>query len=137
MKIVYTYKCENCGEVFSSNRTIDDDLLHCPGCSGQQVTQVIPANMNKWNWGGFWLPFWWGLSFRQYWVLIALIFPPAYLVFMIWFGSFGNSIAWGAGRFIESEDFWRCQQIWAKWGWALFVFRVIFIMTLFLRGALS
>ena len=72
----------------------------------------------QWHWGGFLLPFFWGLSHKQLWVLLMLI--PFLgilieLVFSIYFGINGHRIAWDSGRFSSEDECIACQRIWLTW----------------------
>ncbi len=88
----------------------------------------------QWHWGGFLLPFLWGLSHRQWWVLLMLIPYVGILielVFCIYFGINGHKIAWDSGRFSSEEECIACQRIWLNWSVALVIISFILSFIIF------
>jgi hypothetical protein len=129
--------------------------------------QEVPAEIKGgWNWGAFWLPFFWGLSHRTYQTLIvfglaaisitsAIIFAsqelphdsrPGLVViglwllgfpFSVWFGLKGNEWAWINRKFQNIEDFHSVQHIWAAWAKVLFALNVIGVIIFFIYAAVA
>ena len=70
------------------------------------------------------MPFLWGLSHKQWWVLLMLIPYVGLLIelgFSIYFGISGHKIAWDSGRFSSEEECIACQRIWLNWSVALVI----------------
>lgn len=106
------------------NKIQPKDPIKTELASYEQPKLGYPASIEgfHWNWGGFLLPLFWGLSHRKYWVLLMLI-PYIGLLFNIWysidFGVNGHKIAWNSGRFSSETEHIACQRIWLYWSVAV------------------
>jgi Pentapeptide repeats (8 copies) len=97
--------------------------------SGQGKSSIVPAEIRKWNWGGFLLPGFWFLSnqvWGGFWLWILVMIPGfnalAILCFAIAFGANGNEYAWKSRRWNSIQDFRAHQRAWAIAGFALWGF---------------
>lgn len=106
----------------------------------------FPDEIKGWNWGAFWLSFFWGIAHRA-WLVVA-VFAIAYatqfiiprsgpigwlptlveLAVAIYLGIVGNRWAWKHRRFKDINQFRAVQHRWAAIGLGLLVlFLIIFI----------
>jgi hypothetical protein len=88
--------------------------------SGRGADAVVPHQIQRWNWGAFFLTFIWGLRHRVYSSLFVFV-PFVGLFVPILLGLNGNELAWRAVRWNSIEEFLRVQRSWSKWGIGLFV----------------
>ncbi|MEP9374074.1 cytochrome c oxidase assembly factor Coa1 family protein [Mesorhizobium sp. KR1-2] len=72
----------------------------------------IPAELNRWNWGAFFLNWIWGIGNSTYIALLALI-PLVNIVMMIVLGARGSRWAWRNRYWRDAEHFRRTQRNWA------------------------
>jgi Cytochrome oxidase complex assembly protein 1 len=77
--------------------------------------KVIPAEIDRWNWGAFLLNWIWGVGNNTFIALLTLI-PVFGLVMMFVLGAKGSGWAWRNGRWDGVEHFKRVQRSWAIWG---------------------
>jgi len=110
-----------------------------------------PAEIARgWNWGAFWLPFFWGMSHRTYQTLLVFGLALATLCvdgvlftsksnmlpqigfasallwlagipLSIWYGARGNEWAWQNRTFQSVDEFRSIQKVWATWAVVIFV----------------
>ena len=76
---------------------------------------VIPAYLNKWNWGAFFLNWVWGLGNNVY-VALLMFIPGINLIMPFVLGRKGNQWAWKNGNWASEADFLRTQKIWSRVG---------------------
>jgi hypothetical protein len=76
---------------------------------------VVPAEIDRWNWGGFLLSWIWGIGNNTYIALLALI-PLFGLIMPFVLGARGSRWAWRNGRWDSVDHFKRVQRAWAIWG---------------------
>jgi hypothetical protein len=88
--------------------------------SGQGKDSEVPAEIQTWNWGAFFLNGLWGLFNRTYIALLCGIpivgIPMAFVL-----GFKGNEWAWQNKRWKSIEQFQRVQKRWAIAGIILFL----------------
>jgi len=94
--------------------------------SGQGENTQIPEEIDRWNWGAFFLNAIWGVGNKTYLALLALI-PIINIFVIIALGFNGNKWAWRNKRWNSVEHFKSVQQKWTYAGYAacaiyLFVF---------------
>lgn len=83
----------------------------------------IPPELNRWNWGAFFLNWIWGIGNSTYIALLALI-PGINLIMMIVLGWKGSRWAWKNRYWKDAEHFRATQRKWALWGaivWAVVI----------------
>lgn len=77
--------------------------------------RTIPAEIDRWNWGAFFLNWIWGIGNNTYVALLALI-PFFGFIMLFVLGAKGSVWAWRNGRWDSVEHFKRVQRRWAIWG---------------------
>jgi hypothetical protein len=77
--------------------------------------KVIPAEIDRWNWGAFLLNWIWGVGNNTFIALLTFI-PVFGLIMMFVLGAKGSGWAWRNGRWDSVEHFKRVQRLWAIWG---------------------
>ncbi len=98
--------------------------------SGQGKTAVVPPEINRWNWGAFFLNWIWGLGNNT---LIALLAMVPFLSFVMIFvlGAKGSAWAWQNKKWDSVEQFQSVQRQWAKWGLILWLAVIVAIAAMF------
>lgn len=108
--------------------------------SGQGAAAVIPPELDRWNWGAFFLNWIWGIGNNSYIALLMFV-PGVNFVMLFVLGFKGNKWAWRNKRWQDIEHFKRVQRKWAIAGViaviALIGFGVAtyFIVTAVLKGS--
>lgn len=75
------------------------------------------------NWGGFLLPFWWGIAHSAWlWVVVSLFVP---LISSIVLLIKGNDIAFENRQFESMEEFESVQKAWTRWGIGVNIFLIL------------
>jgi hypothetical protein len=75
----------------------------------------IPRELDRWNWGAFFLNWIWGLGNSTY--IALLMFVPLVNIIMIFvLGARGSAWAWKNKPWRDVEHFKRVQKAWAIWG---------------------
>lgn len=77
--------------------------------------KVVPAEIDRWNWGAFLLNWIWGVGNGTFIALLTLI-PFFGLIMPFVLGAKGSGLAWRNGRWDSVEHFKRVQRLWAIWG---------------------
>jgi hypothetical protein len=77
--------------------------------------RVIPAEIDRWNWGAFLLSWVWGIGNSTFIALLTFV-PFLGLVMPFVLGAKGSGWAWRNGRWDSVEHFKRVQRLWAIWG---------------------
>jgi len=98
--------------------------------SGQGDNAVVPAEIDRWNWGAFLLNWIWGIGNNT---LIALLMfvPLVNFVMLFMLGFKGSDWAWRNKRWDSIEQFRRVQRSWARWGVVVWVGWLAFMLGLF------
>lgn len=81
----------------------------------------VPAEVQGWNWGAFFLTWIWGICNGTFISLLSLI-PGVHFIMMIVLGIKGNEWAWKSKDWPSVEAFHRAQRKWAIWAisiWAI------------------
>ena len=89
----------------------------------QQMPTEIPRELDRWNWGAFFLNWIWGIGNSTYIALLALI-PGINIVMMVVLGLKGSRWAWRNRYWKDAEHFRITQRRWAQWGaviWAVVI----------------
>lgn len=80
----------------------------------------IPAELDRWNWGAFFLNWIWGIGNSTFIALLALI-PGINLIMMIVLGLRGSRWAWRNRAWRDAAHFRRSQRHWAIAGLVIWV----------------
>jgi len=81
--------------------------------------------IRRWNWGAFALPLFWSAAMNQ-WLWFALCFVPCVsIVVPFYLGIKGNELAWESRTWASYSHFKSTQDVWNKWGIAIFIIVVI------------
>lgn len=87
---------------------------------GQPKDTPIPPELDRWNWGAFWLNWIWGIGHSTY--IALLMFVPFVGIVMIFvLGAKGSKWAWKNRLWENEEHFIRTQRKWARFGLGIFV----------------
>lgn len=96
--------------------------------SQQDITDSVPAEIDKWNWGAFFLNGIWGLGNKTYIALLAFV-PVINVVMMFVLGYKGNKMAWKNKEWESVEHFKSVQRNWNIAGFfALVLYVFLFIL---------
>jgi len=88
--------------------------------SGLGPMARVPAEIDHWNWGAFFLNWIWGIGNNT--LIALLIFVPFFgLVMPFVLGAKGSAWAWRNKRWRDIAHFKSVQRVWAIWGAAIFV----------------
>jgi hypothetical protein len=80
----------------------------------------IPAELDRWNWGAFFLNWIWGIGNSTYIALLALI-PVVNIVMIFVLGARGSRWAWRNRYWRDPEHFRRTQRNWAIAGLLIWI----------------
>jgi hypothetical protein len=97
--------------------------------SGQGKNAPVPSEIDRWNWGAFFLSFVWGIANN---VLISLLMFVPCIVFVMPFvlGARGSRWAWQNRRWKSVDQFQRVQRQWAQIAFALLGLGLTFCVAL-------
>lgn len=98
--------------------------------SGQGALATVPAEIDRWNWGAFFLNWIWGVGNNTFIALLMFI-PVANFVMPFVLGVKGSAWAWRNKKWESVEEFKRIQRKWAKWSFILLGLMVPFCIALF------
>lgn len=103
--------------------------------SGQGKAVVVPAEVDRWNWGAFLLNWIWGIGNNT---LIALLMfvPVVNMVMPFILGAKGSAWAWQNKRWASVDEFRRVQRNWAIWGLVIDLL-VVVVFAAFIFGIMS
>lgn len=94
----------------------------------QDIIDSVPAEIDEWNWGAFFLNGIWGLGNKTYIALLAFV-PVINVVMMFILGFKGNKMAWKNKDWESVEHFKSVQRYWNIAGFvAMALYLFIFIM---------
>ena len=90
--------------------------------AGQSLNQPaeIPAELDRWNWGAFFLNWIWGIGNSTFIALLALI-PIVNLIMIFVLGARGSRWAWQNRAWRDAEHFRKTQRNWAIAGLVVWV----------------
>ncbi|EHK56193.1 cytochrome c oxidase assembly factor Coa1 family protein [Allomesorhizobium alhagi] len=80
----------------------------------------IPSELDRWNWGAFFLNWIWGIGNSTYIALLALI-PVVNIVMIFVLGARGSRWAWRNRYWRDTEHFRRAQRNWAIAGLLIWI----------------
>jgi hypothetical protein len=90
----------------------------------------IPPEINRWNWGAFFLNWIWGIGNNTYIALLTFV-PFVGIVMPFVLGAKGSAWAWRNGRWDSVEHFKRVQRRWAIWGLVIFIASIALFGSIF------
>ncbi|WP_421912603.1 cytochrome c oxidase assembly factor Coa1 family protein [Mesorhizobium sp.] len=90
--------------------------------AGQPLNEPaeIPAELDRWNWGAFFLNWIWGIGNSTFIALLALI-PVVNIIMIIVLGARGSRWAWRNRAWRDAEQFRKTQRNWAIAGLVVWV----------------
>jgi hypothetical protein len=93
--------------------------------------KIVPAEIDRWNWGAFLLNWIWGVGNNTYIALLTLIPFFGLIIMPFVLGAKGSGWAWRNGRWDSVEHFKRVQRAWAIWGAAIWLGSIVLFGGLF------
>lgn len=91
--------------------------------SGYGAFVDVPEEVEKWNWGAFWLTWLWGYKNEVMIGFLGLI-PIVNIVIMFYLGKNGNRLAWQNRHWAHLSDFEKSQKRWGVAGLVLAPFLI-------------
>src|SRR5690242_9695543 len=91
---------------------------------------LVPAEIDRWNWGAFLLNWIWGVGNNTFIALLTLV-PVIGWVMPFVLGAKGSAWAWRNGRWDSIAHFKRVQRLWAIWGAVLWLVGILFFSGIF------
>lgn len=111
---------QSIAQVINSNRV---NSIHLQNSSSDISTKE--PNLDKWNWGAFFIYHFWGFGNGTWWLfLIGLFFGWTFIPNII-MGIYGTRMAWRNKSWSSVEAFEQTQHTWACWGVGLFCFGIL------------
>jgi hypothetical protein len=101
------------------------------------VDKNIPAEIKKFNWGAFFLTFFWSVR-HGVWVGLLAVLPFFGLIMGLFLGFKGNALAWEINMYTSTEEFISSQKLWGIIGvsfWLLFA--AVFVYSVFFSGTIK
>lgn len=95
----------------------------------------IEKELSKWNWGAFFLNWFWGIFNKSYLALFALV-PFLGAIWAVVCGLKGNEWAWKNKKWGSIEHFRKDQREWAMIGTLLFGIPLIICLLIFIFGTI-
>lgn len=80
----------------------------------------IPRELDRWNWGAFFLNWIWGIG-NSTWIALLTFVPVVGLVMMFVLGARGSRWAWRNRAWRDAEHFRKTQRAWAIAGLAVWL----------------
>ena len=132
-------KCKHCGEMLDYNENSQPVRQISNNYNYKKQPKELPYELQRFNWGAFFLTWMWGLGNNSKITLWALVvFIPyigwiASLPICIWFGIKGNEWAWRNMRWKNVAHFNAVQRNWVL---GAFIWLLIILVTLFFYAAI-
>ena len=82
--------------------------------SGQGASATVPAEIDRWNWGAFFLNWIWGIGNNTFIALLMFV-PLVNVVMAFVLGAKGSAWAWRNKRWDSVAQFKAVQRKWALW----------------------
>jgi len=95
--------------------------------SGTGPSAVVPAEIDRWNWGAFLLSWIWGIGNSTYIALLCFV-PFVGIVMPFILGAKGSAWAWRNRRWESVEKFKSVQRTWALVGLVLLLLNILLIV---------
>jgi hypothetical protein len=100
--------------------------------SGHGEFAIVPAEINGWNWGAFWLTWIWGIANKSY-ISFLVFLPVANIIMPFYLGARGNELAWKNTYWNDVEEFKTVQKKWSRGAW-IYTIIVAVLFTLGIVG---
>jgi hypothetical protein len=105
--------------------------------SGQGPGAIVPAEIQGWNWGAFFMGWIWGIA-HSTWIAFLAFIPIVGVVMPFVLGAKGNEWGWQNRRFEGGvEEFKQTQRVWAIVGLvicAVSILSYVFIFSAMIAG---
>ena len=98
--------------------------------SGGGSSAVVPAEIDRWNWGAFLLNWIWGIGNSTF-IAFLMFVPFVNMVMPFVLGAKGSAWAWRNKRWENVEAFKTTQRKWVRWGLAAICMFIILFAGLF------
>ncbi len=102
------------------------------GQANQYSQSEIDSELERWNWGGFFCNWLWGVFNGIYWPLFIILIAGvpylgqvATLCLSVYLGLNGSKMAWRSGKYTDFAKFRQIQKNWAIGGAVWFIISVI------------
>ncbi|MBI2771165.1 MAG: hypothetical protein HYX47_16190 [Burkholderiales bacterium] len=98
--------------------------------SGHGPMSAVPPEIDRWNWGAFFLNWIWGIG-NNTWIALLMFVPFANMVMPFVLGAKGSAWAWRNKKWDSVEHFRRVQRKWAVWSlvaWLAFIALIVAIV---------
>lgn len=116
------------GRAYSPPTTLPDGYSDYPQY-GSGYYDTVPPEIKVWNWGAFFLTFFWAIAMNQWlWVVLAIIgafIPLGGLAICVICGIMGNEMAWRSRQWDSVGHFMDTQAVWNRWGCGCGLFIII------------
>lgn len=93
----------------------------------EKLPQEIPAHLDRWNWGAFFLNWIWGIGNSTF-IAFLMFVPLVNFVMPFVLGAKGSKWAWENRYWKDEEHFKSTQRKWAFGALALFIGIIIFVV---------
>jgi hypothetical protein len=93
--------------------------------SGQGIAAVVPPELDRWNWGAFFLNWIWGIGNNTFIALLMFV-PVVNMVMPFVLGVNGSAWAWRNKRWESVDHFRRVQRNWAIGGVVAIIALIVF-----------
>ncbi len=95
--------------------------------SGMGKETLVPPEINKWNWGAFFLNWIWGIGNKSY--ITFLMFVPFFFIIIPFVSGFkGNTWAWRNKKWDSIDQFINVQRKWSIAGFIIIPSFIVFIV---------
>ncbi len=88
------------------------EIINNSGCGINNYKEQVPDELLGWNWGAFFMPWFW-LWTNQVWIGLICFFPSVGWIMTILLGAKGNEWAWKSRRWRSIQHFKEHQRGWA------------------------
>jgi len=115
------------------NNVENSNPIQTTGQEQAQNKEDVPKEIQRWNWGAFFLTWIWGIG-NNVWIALLSFIPGVGFIMAIVLGIKGSEWAWKAKKYNSVEEFKNVQKKWSIWGLILFI---LFFLLGFASGFLS
>ncbi len=96
--------------------------------SGHGISATLPGEIDRWNWGAFFLHWLWGIGNNTF-IAFLMFIPFLNVIMMFVLGAKGSSWAWRNKKWESVEQFKAVQRKWAISGLIVHIVFIIFIIS--------
>jgi|WetSurMetagenome_2_1015567.scaffolds.fasta_scaffold76217_2 hypothetical protein len=113
--------------------TYFDNTRSLPYIKEEDSEKAIKKEINKFNWGAFFLYPFWGFANGMWWlILIGLFFGSIPIIPNLIFGFNGSKWSWDNKEWDDLNHFVKAQDSWKKWGICIFCISLAVCIILYL-----